>query len=163
MRITRLHSRLTESKTTGSRCGRCRGCRGSSRGSKTGTISRTAGRAVVDCGRRGCCCTTIDMQRVSNAHEDQNSQGPPRTRFFNQGVQLHAIGDGAVGLGGARTSGVDGCHTERDVARLVPAELGEVRAGEFAVEEAVELRVLGRRLAVRDLEAVRLCRRVPGR
>ena len=86
--------------------------------------------------------------------------GGGRAGALHERVELHAVGDGAVWLCGARAGrGDGGGEAERDVPGLVAAELGEVGRGELAVEEPVELGVARGGLAVGDLEAVGLSRR----
>jgi hypothetical protein len=69
---------------------------------------------------------------------------------------LDTIWDGTVCLGWARTRRVHSLNTERNITSLIAAELGEVRARELAMEQPVKFCVLGCRLAIGNLEAVRL-------
>ena len=74
----------------------------------------------------------------------------------NEGVELNAIGDRAIGLGWARPRWVHCADTKWQIARLVSAELREIRASELAMEQPVKLSVPWCLLAVRNLKAVRL-------
>jgi hypothetical protein len=59
-------------------------------------------------------------------------------------------------VSGTRAWRVHGGNTRRQVGSLVTTELGEVGARELAVEVAIELCVLRRLLAIRDLQTVAL-------
>lgn len=59
-------------------------------------------------------------------------------------------------MSGTRARRAHGGNTRRQVGSLVTTELGEVGARELAVEVAIELCVLRRLLAIRDLQTVAL-------
>lgn len=81
----------------------------------------------------------------------------PYARIVYEGIQLLPIGDRAVRLCRARTSGVNRCtKSKRDVSRLITAKLGEIGSRELTMEESIQLSVFGCVLAIRDLKTVRL-------
>lgn len=68
---------------------------------------------------------------------------------------MHAIWDRRV-ESGTRARWDHGDNTKRQVPSLVTTELGQVGARELAVEIAIELCVLRRLLAIRDLQTIAL-------
>lgn len=156
------------------RCGRVRGYLRSWKLPDAGDAARVD--AVVGAGAgagaAGALVATGGGAAAAEPLYDENENGrckqirrlPKLTRHSlgvgtgDEGVELDTIGDGAVCLGGAGAGRCHGRETEGDVASLVAAELCEVRPGELTVEEAVELLVLWRDLAVWHLETVGLFR-----
>ena len=87
-----------------------------------------------------------------------SSQRLPRSRILYQSVELRPIFHRTVRLGRTRSGWTDSLHTKREIPRLIAAKLAKVGSSELAVEQAVELGVLRRDLAVGNLERVRLAR-----
>jgi hypothetical protein len=76
-------------------------------------------------------------------------------RRGDKGIELHPIRYRMV-KSGAGPCGHHSADIKRQVASLVATELGKVRSSELAVEESVELCILRRLLAIRDLQPVGL-------
>jgi hypothetical protein len=85
-----------------------------------------------------------------------SSQFSPRSGVRHQSVELDASSHRTVRLRGARSRWADSLDAKGEVPRLIATELAEVRSGELAVEQAVELSVLWGDLAVGHLERIRL-------
>lgn len=78
-----------------------------------------------------------------------------RPRRADKSIELHPIRYRTV-TSGAGARGHHSLDTNRQVASLVATEFGKVRSSELAVEESIELCILRRLLAIRDLQPVGL-------
>lgn len=105
----------------------------------------------------GAAAAPLDQSKTDQyqqPHSITEMDLPNNTGAADQRVQLNSIRNGAIGLGGTRTRRGNSSKSKRDVTGLVTREFCEIRSSKLAMEQAVQLCVLGCGLAVRHLKGV---------